>query len=78
MDCGALILESGDAFLITESRSAVLVTECFPVLPNPPGRVFAGESPPYPYFKPRQKPYWEDDINQEEELVVEMMGILID
>lgn len=40
-----------------------------PTLPNPPGRVFKSQ---YPYFKPRKKPYWEDDNLDEEEV---MLGI---
>lgn len=41
-------------------------------LPNLPGRVYKSE---YPYWKPRKKPYWEDDNVEEEEEVLAMIGI---
>ncbi len=41
-----------------------------------PGRVYKGT---YPYWKPRRKPYWEDEFDreeaQEEEELLAMMGI---
>ncbi len=41
-----------------------------------PGKVYKGT---YPYWKPRRKPYWEDEFDleeaQEEEELLAMMGI---
>ena len=43
-------------------------------LPNPPGRVYKSQ---YPYWKPRKKPYWEQDEDErtEEAEMLAAMGI---
>ncbi len=49
------------------------------VSPLRPGRVYKGT---YPYWKPRRKPYWEDEFDrdeaQEEEEMLAMIGIEMD
>ncbi len=59
--CGHILTETEDRIL-TESEDA-LVTECF-TSALVPGRVYRGE---YPYWKPRRKPYWEAELDPEEE-----------
>jgi len=65
--CGHLITEAGDR-IVTETGDSI-VTECFTpdAIGLRPGRVYKGE---YPYFKPRRKPYWEIDPDEEEVLVI--------
>ena len=38
-----------------------------PTLPNQPGRVYKSQ---YPYFKPREKPYWDKSDPDEEEFLL--------
>jgi hypothetical protein len=45
-----------------------------PTLPNRQGRVYKSQ---YPYFKPREKPYWETGDPDEEEFLA-IIGIDLD
>ncbi len=49
------------------------------ISPLRPGKVYKGT---YPYWKPRRKPYWEDESDrdeaQEEEEMLAMIGIEMD
>jgi len=65
--CGHLITESG-LRIVTETGDSI-VTECFTpeAIGLRPGRVYKDQ---YPYWKPRRKPYWERELEEEELLAI--------